>query len=303
MRGSCLAGPAGSEPTLTLWPQARAELWPHLDEVSRAHGLPQLWAALRGGSDRVLFLTSALRLGSDTAWYAPHSHVLSLAPLFTGREIVHGTYTHPAPLAARFYTGTPVPPARIETLAERLDGQRVLGQPLERLSADTFEAFARRLRIATVVVPAADVERVRFLGERYAPKATVAGFTIFDRRDHPWPQVERITHRRYRILVPPTGGVWVPTGIPAYPLWRAKSRQGALETRADAWGLLEFRVPLDLWEAELVYAEGALEWGALALTLAGIAGWGGWAWRTRGRAPAPRSASPRAVPDHRRRRT
>lgn len=279
------------EPTLTLWPLARADRWPRLDEVSRTHDLPRLWAALRGAPDRVLFLTSALRVGHDTDWYAPHSHVLSLAPLFTGREIIHGTYTHPAPLAARFYTGTPAAPGRMEVLAEQLDGRRVLGEPLERLSPQAFEAFARRLRIRTVVVPASDVERVGFLRERYEPRHRAAGFTVFERHDRPWPQVERITHRRYRILVSPTGGVWIPTGIPAYPLWRAKSRQGPLETRADLWGLLEFRVPLDLWEAELVYAEGLLEWAALGLTLVGLAGWSGWAWRGRPRgAPARPSA-------------
>src|SRR5262249_44456429 len=156
---------------------------------------------------------------------------LALAPLFAGREIVNGTYTHPAPLAARFYTGSPTVPARLDTLVERLDGRRLLGQPLERLAPDAFEAFARRLRVATVVGPTAEVEHVRFLGERYPPARAAAGFTVFERRDRPWPQVERITHRRYRVLVSPAGGVWVPTGIPAYPLWRAKSPRGGLETR------------------------------------------------------------------------
>jgi hypothetical protein len=277
-----LPQPAGAEPTLTLWPRSRATLWPTLDEVSRAYHLPELWKTLAGSPDRVLFLTSALRLDADSHWYAPHSHVLSLAPMLAGREIVHGTYTHPAPLAARFYAGSPTLPRRIATLAEQLDGQTLLGQPLDRLSAEAFEAFTRRLRIATVVVPAREAARARFLGDRYERREAVAGFVVFERRDRPWPQVERINHRRYRVLVPPTGGVWVPTGLPAYPLWRAKSRQGALETRADAWGLLEFRVPLDLWEAELVYAEGPLEWSALGLTLMGTLAWAAWGWRARG---------------------
>jgi hypothetical protein len=297
---AALPEPAAAESTLTLWPRHRAALWPALEEVSRDHDLPRLWTALAASSDRVLFLTSALRLGADGAWYAPHSHVLSLAPLLAGREIVHGTYTHPAPLAARFYTGRPALPRRLDTLAERLDGQTILGQPLERLSAEAFEPFARRLRIATVVVPAADAARTGFLGERYEKRHTAAGFAVFERRDRPWPQVERITHRRFRVLVPPTGGVWVPTGIPAYPLWSAKSRQGALETRADAWGLLEFRVPLDLWEAELVYSEGLLEWSALGLTLAGGLAWAGWAWRGGGPGTQPLRA---ALERRRRRRT
>jgi hypothetical protein len=285
-----LPEPARGESTLTLWPRARAERWPVLDEMSAAHHLPDLWAVLRGKPDRVLFLTSALRLGDDPAWYAPHSHVLSLAPLLAGREMVHGTYTHPAPVAARFYTGAAARPARLETLAERLDGHRVLGQPLERLSTEAFEDFAGRLRIATVVVPAGDADRARFLRERYEARHRAAGFVVFERRDRPWAQVERITHRRFRVLVSPTGGVWIRTGIPAYPLWRVKSRQGALETRTDSWGLLEFRVPLDLWEAELVYTEGPLEWIALAISATGLAVWSIRAWRTRGRGAATRDA-------------
>ncbi len=281
-----LPGRATGQPTLSLWPRARVEAWPRLDELSRTHELPRLWSALRGDADRVLFLSSALRLGPDPAWYAPHSHVLSLAPIFTGREIVHGTFTHPAPLAARFYTGSPVPPARVETLAEELDGRRLLGQPWESLSPEVFEAFARRLRIATVVVPVADAGRTRFLGERYRSAGTVSGFALFERRDRPWPRLERLTPRRYRVLVSPTGGVWVPTGIPAYPLWTAKSGHGRLETRSDAWGLLELRVPIDVFEAELAYTEGWAEWTGLALTLSGAVVWLGWS-RRRARAAAP----------------
>jgi hypothetical protein len=230
----------------------------------------------------VLFLVSALRLTRDPEWYAPHSHVTSLAPLRAGRETVHGTYTHPSPVAARFYTGQATPPARLLTLAERLDGKTLLGERWEQLSAATFDRFARRLRVGTVVVPSNDVPRARFLGPAYALAGEAGGFAIFERRDRPWPRVERITGRRYRVLVAPTGGVWIPTGVPAYPLWRVKSAMGPLETRVDDWGLLELRVPVDLFEAELVYAEGWLEWTALGLSLAGAIAWLTWALGARG---------------------
>jgi hypothetical protein len=262
-------------PTLALWPAPAA--WPTLEEVTRRHDLDHLWAALRAGSDRLLFLTSSLPLDRDPAWHAPHSHVTSLAPLRAGREIVHGTFTHPSPLAARFYTGRGAPPARLETLAERLDGRRLLGEPWERLSPATFEHFARRLRVGTVAVPVGDLPRARFLGPAYVPFAEAAGFVLLERRDRPWPRVERITTRRYRVLVSPTGGVWIPTGIPAYPLWQVKSAAGRLEIRVDDWGLLEFRVPVDLFEAELVYAEGWLEWGALLASALGAGLWAAWA--------------------------
>jgi len=268
------AGPA----TIALWPRAGA--WPRLGPLSEAHDLPRLWSAL-GGTDRALFLDSSLRLDRNPSWYAPHSHVTALAPLLAGREIVNGTFTHPAPLAAAFYTGAPVRPPRLTTLVEQLDDRLLLGQPWERLPAETFDAFARRLRIATVVVPTQESRRVRFLGTAYAPGRQAAGFTLYERRDRPWARVERITHRRYRVLAAPTGGVWIPTGIPAYPLWRVKSARGPLETRADAWGLLELRLPIDVFEAELVYSEGALEWGSLGLSAAALVWWLRWARRSR----------------------
>jgi hypothetical protein len=265
---------------VTLWPTAGG--WPTLEEVTRRHQLDRLWTALRGGSDRVLFLTSSLRLDRDPAWYGPHSHVTSLTPLMAGREVVHGTYTHPSPVAARFYTGQATPPARLLTLAERLDGKSLLGQPWEQLPVATFDRFARRLRIGTVVVPSGEVPRARFLGTAYAAVGEAAGFTLFQRRDRPWPRMERITRRRYRVIVSPTGGVWIPTGIPAYPLWQVKSAAGRLEMRADDWGLLEFRVPVDLFEAELVYAEGWLDWTALGVSLLGAGAWLVWAVRAKG---------------------
>jgi hypothetical protein len=56
----------------------------------------------------------------------------------------------------------------------------------------------------------------------------------------------------------------------------------------DKWGLLEFRVPVDLFEAELVYAEGWLEWSALTLFIIGAGVWLVWAVRARAPAIAPR---------------
>ena len=91
----------------------------------------------------------------------------------------------------------------------------------------------------------------------------------------------------------PTGGVWIPTGIEAYPLWQVKSATGRLATRADDWGLLEFRIPVDRFEAELVYSAGWLEWTALVLSAMGGIGWLAWAVRARPPAPKPPAAKTR----------
>jgi hypothetical protein len=275
------------EPGLSLWPWAGQ--WPKEGEITRGFRLDALWRALETAPPgRVLFVRSALSLDWRPEWWRPHTHIGALAPLRAGRAIVGGTFTHPSPVAARFYTGQTAPPARLTVLAEQLDGQRLLGQPWERLSPAAFDQLARRLRIGTVVVPAGDASRARFLGPDYALAGQAAGFALFERKDRPWPRVERITSRRYRVLVSPTGGVWIPTGIPAYPLWQVKSAAGRLEMRVDDWGLLELRVPVDLFEAELVYGEGWLEWSAFGLFALGAGAWLVWAVRARAPGPAPR---------------
>src|SRR5262249_44361201 len=64
-----LSDPASGSATLPLWP--KVALWPRLETLSETRDLPRLWAALRG-TDRVLFLTSSVRLDRNPAWYAPH---------------------------------------------------------------------------------------------------------------------------------------------------------------------------------------------------------------------------------------
>ena len=88
-------------PTLSVWPAA-AE-WPTLDEVTERHHLDRLWRALRGGSDRVLFLTSSLKLDRQPAWYAAHSHVLSERRLrcITVPAVTEVIRSHPAHRRAR----------------------------------------------------------------------------------------------------------------------------------------------------------------------------------------------------------
>src|SRR5206468_1990563 len=83
----------------TLGP--RTADWPSLRSVERGLRLGDLWTALREAPPgRVLFVRSAVPLvygaPGGTQWYRPHTHVTALAPVFAGRVIVHGTFTHPS---------------------------------------------------------------------------------------------------------------------------------------------------------------------------------------------------------------
>ena len=116
--------------TLTLWP--RPGEWPTYASIERGFRLPALWATLGAGPEgRVLIARSGLPLVHGSAWYRPHSHVTALTPLRAGRPIVHGTFTHPSPVAAFVYRGDAGGGA-ITMLAEQLDGVALFGRPYAR---------------------------------------------------------------------------------------------------------------------------------------------------------------------------
>src|SRR5262249_29307702 len=121
---------------LSLWP--RAADWPTLAVVERGLRLSDLWAALREAPPgRVLLMRAGVPLVYGPPWgtlcYRPHTHVTALAPLFSGRAIVGGTFTHPSPIAALLYRGD-AGPGPITQLAEQLDGRSLFGRPLESLA-------------------------------------------------------------------------------------------------------------------------------------------------------------------------
>ena len=110
----------------------------------------------------MLFLRSAVPLVYGTEWWRPHTHVTALTPLRAGRAILGGTFTHPSPVAALVYRGDAGPGA-ITRFAERLDGHRLFGRPLEALEPGMLAAHADRLGISVIVALDEDAPRLRAL--------------------------------------------------------------------------------------------------------------------------------------------
>src|SRR5262249_56210235 len=114
----------------------------------------------------VLLVRSAVPLvygsGERHEWYRPHTHVTALAPVFSGRAIVNGTFTHPSPIAALVYRGDAGPGA-ITRLVEQLDGMSLFGRALDALDAETFNRYADRLGIGLVVAIDEDAGHPRAL--------------------------------------------------------------------------------------------------------------------------------------------
>ncbi|HEV8641502.1 MAG TPA: hypothetical protein VGV13_10440 [Methylomirabilota bacterium] len=268
--------------TLTLWP--RASQWPSYAAVERGMRLGALWAALRGAPPgRVLFVRSGVPLAYGGEWWRPHTHVTALTPLRAGRAIVHGTFTHPSPVAALVYRGEAGPGA-ITTLAERLDGHRLFGRPLDGLDAATFDFFAERLGIAAVVALDEDAGSLRFLDDNpaLARRPPLGPFLVYERRA-PTTLPIRMAPDRWTITLSGQPGEWVSTRVTYYPLWRAERGGAPLATRRGSIGDLEARLDAGVGPVELVYAAGAPEAAGVLVSALGFIAWSvGWGLRRRG---------------------
>jgi len=262
---------------LTLWP--RAVDWPTLGSIERGLRLGDLWAALREApAGRVLFVRSAVPLvygpGGNREWYRPHTHVTALAPVFSSRAIVNGTFTHPSPIAALTYRGD-AGPGPITRLVEQLDGVSLFGRPLEALDPEAFMGWADTLGVSVVVAIDEDaghlgfVERSREFVRREAP----GPFLIYQRRDAiALPRA--VGPGRWTITLAGGPDGWASTRTAYYPLWRARADGAPIESRRGRDGDLEVKLePAGSARAvELDYRPGAPEIGGLVVSAGGVVG-------------------------------
>jgi len=251
---------------LTLWPRPRE--WPREAEVTRGLRMDALWEAIRHAPPgRVLFLRSAVPLDWRPEWWRPHTHLTALTPLRTGRAIVGGTFTHPAPVAGLVYTGSAAP-RPLTMLAEQRDGQTLFGRPLEALPPAVFNELARALGIGVVVALEEDVGRAKFLTEN--PSVTsglrVGSFRLFtlaEGRAEPLP----IGAQRWRISLPVAAPGWLSLPVAYSPLWLARADGVPLAVRRGERGLLEVALVAPGSSVELEHRAGFAEWTGVALSL------------------------------------
>jgi hypothetical protein len=264
---------------LALWP--RPSDWPSVTEIARSMRLDDLWSSLRTApSGRVLFVRSSVPLVSGPEWWRPHTHITALAPVFAGRSIVHGTFTHPSPIAALVYRGT-YDRAPITALAETLDGRTLFGWPLAALDSMTVDGYAERLGITTIVALEEDAPNLRGL-------EAVGGFGLVRvsppfvvyARTPPRGLPERLGDDRLAFDATGESGSWVSARLTYYPLWRATDGHVALATRRGPLGDLEVRLSRRNARVTLTYAAGAPEIAGLTLSAIAALGWGCTIWRS-----------------------
>src|SRR5204863_234532 len=176
-------------PLLFRLAETRALAWGTLSTAPFTRPLPVVLAtlALAGLLDRTPARGERLAL-----WWLPAAAVMTaLDHLALERlgirwlpadRVVHGTFTHPSPIAALVYRGDAGRGA-ITQLAEQLDGRTLFGERLEALDPARFSTQADRLGIVAVVALEDDDTQLGWLAESTAfrRRLTLAPFVVFAR--------------------------------------------------------------------------------------------------------------------------
>jgi hypothetical protein len=256
---------------LTLWPKPGA--WPTLAATERGLRLPDLWTRLRAAPPgRVLFTRSGLPLVYGTEWWRPHTHVMALTPRVSARAIVHGTFTHPSPIAAVVYRGD-AGPAPIRALAETRDGRALFGRDLSRLDAATFDRYAERLGVSAVVALEDDAGTLAFVEDnpRFRRAPAPPPFRLYTSDPIVLPAPDGVG--RWTFRAPAERGPWITTRMAYYPLWSAWDGDTRLETRRGELGDLEVRRGPEDRPITLRYAPGVLERAGVLISALGAGAW------------------------------
>ena len=264
----------------TLMLRPHAVIWPALSAIEHGLRLPDFWSLVSRLPDgRLLFARSGVPLVYGVDWWRPHTHVTALAPADSGRDIVHGTFTHSSPIAALVYRGH-IDGGAITMLAEQLDGRTLFGEPLESLDADSLTARADRLGVVAVVALEDDVTRLGWLSENtvFRRRLSLAPFVVFVRDNPVAVPVER--DGVWRVPLVADAGGWTSARVAYYPLWRAEGDGAPLATRRGEDGLLEVRLTRATQTVTLRYRPGAPELAGIALSVVALGAWLVMVWRT-----------------------
>ena len=264
----------------TLMLRPSATIWPSLISIERGLRLPDLWSLLgRLPEGRILFVRSGVPLVHGVDWWRPHTHVTALTPADGGRDIVHGTFTHPSPIAALIYRGDAGRGA-ITQLAERLDGHSLFGENLDTLDADRFSEHTDRLGIVAVVALEDDVIQLAWIPDNTAFRRRLifSPFVVFA-REAPM-ALPSARDGGGRVALTGEAGGWTSARVAYYPLWRADVDGAPLATRRGHDGLLEVRLTRASQTVTLRYGPGVPELAGVALSIVAVAAWVVVAWKS-----------------------
>jgi hypothetical protein len=129
-----------------------------LPKMVKEYQLDELWSylyksAIRNpqsaiDSGRILFTASSLKYKELPAQF--QTHIMSLTPIYTGRQIISGLNTPFYTVASYLFFGKKAPLV-IRTEADSLDNQSLLGIPWEQMDEPRFLDFCKKMNITSIV--------------------------------------------------------------------------------------------------------------------------------------------------------
>ena len=232
--------------------------------AAEVYHLPPAWEAMSSTEGRILFTSYYWHLGQVP------STIKAVTPVFTGREIIGGTFSHWMPLARYLWTGDVDPPV-LWGRAEEQDDRSLAGVRWEEMSDDFLFDLCRRLNVTLVAATRDDVRARAFLDA--APHFRLAwvddNFFLYNVEGYTptWAEAEGATvevldYQRTAITLRITDAApdaTVHVKVAEYPLWRAYAGDRPLPITSDDLGLMQFTPPPGDSTVELRYRPGPVE--------------------------------------------
>jgi len=154
-----------------------------LKQTEEEYKLQDLWLYLKQEPEgRILFTHPSILIKKGaTPRQGRHTHILSLTPIYTNREILGRTSTHSSPIAKYFYYGDKKTKT-INNWAEDFVGKSVFGMNWTTMDETLLYRACRLLNVKTIVISKDEINAISFLNnsQLFTYKKTIGRFIIYD---------------------------------------------------------------------------------------------------------------------------
>jgi hypothetical protein len=246
-------------------------------EASHAYDLPLVWDAIASTEGRVLFTSYYWHLGEVP------SSIKAATPVFSGREIVGGTFSHWTPVARYLWTGdinTPTLWGRVE----EQDDRALAGMAWDEMTDEFLYNLCRRMNVTLVVATRDDVRARAFLdaASHFSLAWSDSNFFLYNVEGYQptWAdaygaEVKVTRYQRNAIdlrVADALPAAVLHVKVAEYPLWRATVGGRPLQVTRDDIGLVQLVPPVGNSLITLRYQPGLPERLGLGITLLSVVG-------------------------------
>lgn len=163
-----------------------------LSQLVKAHQADTLWQYLKQEEEtstetntlgRILFTASKVNIKGLPAHF--NTHIMSLTPLYTNRQIIGGVNLPFYTVASYFFFGEKAPIV-IRKEPDFLDNYSLLGIKWEDMPEDFFYSVCKNLNVTTIVVSELEDKVIKFMerGNRFRLTNRIGSFLIYKPIDY-----------------------------------------------------------------------------------------------------------------------